>query len=252
MGAGVGEEVGQQLVQAGLVAGDLDGLLREVELPRVLRRGGVRVADGVDREEGEVDRLALERPAGVEAGEEEQVLDELLHPQRLGLDPADGVGDGGGHGVRLAAGQLGVAADRGERGPQLVRGVGDELPHLRLALLPGLERRLDVVEHRVEGEGDLADLGALVGVVRRDAHRERDVTRVELEPRDAAGGGGDPVEGREAAPDDDRSPPTATSTRPMALPPATTATRRSVSSSTGRGQTDDEEVARLRVREVTR
>ena len=44
-------------------------------------------------------------------------------------------------------------------------GVGDELAHLLLAAVPGLQRGLDVGEQRVERRADLADLGALVGEV---------------------------------------------------------------------------------------
>ncbi len=49
----------------------------------------------------------------------------------------------GGSSARVA--QLGVAADRGERGAQLVAGVGDELAQLHLAVLAGLEGRAHVV-----------------------------------------------------------------------------------------------------------
>ena len=69
--------------------------------------------------------------------------------------------------ARLARGahaeQLGVAADRGQRRAQLVRGVGEEAAQAVLArLLPG-ERVLEPVEHRVEREPQPADLGARVG-----------------------------------------------------------------------------------------
>ena len=48
--------------------------------------------------------------------------------------------------------QLGVAADRGQRRAQLVRGVGDELAQAVLARLALGERLLEPVEHAVEGE----------------------------------------------------------------------------------------------------
>ena len=104
-------------------------------------------------------------------GQQQQVLDEPLHPQRLGLDARQRVGDRRGHRLALATGQLGIPADGGERGAQLVRGVGDELAHPLLALVTRLQRALDVVEHVVEREPDLADLGARVGVARRGAVR---------------------------------------------------------------------------------
>jgi len=40
-----------------------------------------------------------------------------------------------------------------------------ELAHLLLALVPGSQRHLDVLEHRVERRADLTDLGPLVGEV---------------------------------------------------------------------------------------
>ena len=64
----------------------------------------------------------------VQAGQQQQVLDQHGHPAGLALDPAHRL-------VELRAGrraaapvQLGEAADRGQRGAQLVRGVRDELP----------------------------------------------------------------------------------------------------------------------------
>ena len=49
--------------------------------------GGVRVADRVEDEPGEVDVGALQRPSGVEAGEQQQVLDQRRHPLGLRGDP---------------------------------------------------------------------------------------------------------------------------------------------------------------------
>ena len=56
--------------------------------------------------------------------------------------------------------ELGVAANRGERGPQLVRDVGDEAsePLLRSGAL--VEGALDPSEHLVERDGELTRLGA--------------------------------------------------------------------------------------------
>ena len=50
-------------------------------------------------------------------------------------------------------------------------------------------------------EAHLPDLGARVGIRGGDALGQRHVTRVELERRDASRGGGNPVEGGQAAPD---------------------------------------------------
>jgi hypothetical protein len=66
--------------------------------------------------------------------------------------------------------QLGVAADRGQRGAQLVRGIGDEAAQAVLAVLALAEGLLEAIEHRVERDAEPADLGARVG--RLDAVRE--------------------------------------------------------------------------------
>ena len=47
--------------------------------------------------------------------------------------------------------QLGVALDGGQRGPELVRGVGQEAPQLRLGRLPVVEGGLQLVEHELAG-----------------------------------------------------------------------------------------------------
>ena len=80
---------------------------------------------------------AFERAAGVQAGQQEQVLDERGHPRGLGLDLADRVRDVGGGLAAAAPAQLGVPADRRQRGAQLVARVGDELAYPGLALVPG-------------------------------------------------------------------------------------------------------------------
>ena len=179
-------------MQAAPVPDDLDRLGRQVELPAVLGGGRAGVAGDVDGEHAQVDRFALEGATVVEAGEQQEVLDEVLHAHRLGLDPRQGVHDPLGHGLALPAGELGVAADRGERRAQLVAGVGDELPHPRLRGLPCPQRAVDVVEHAVEGQADLTDLGARVDVLH--ALGERDVPGAQLELGDPTRGAGDPFE----------------------------------------------------------
>ncbi len=220
--AGVGEEVGQHLAQAGLVAGHLevDGVVRQVvrvqgagrrvdvevvragqvERPVVVGSRGVRVRDGVHGEHGEVDGRAVERASGVEPGEEQQVLDEAGHAHGLGLDAVERARRRGRHVVGGAAHELGVPADGGERRAQLVARVGDEPPHLGLGVVARMERGLDVLEHPVERGAHLADLGALVGEVGRDAGDGVDLALRELELGDAARGGGDVVERAQRAP----------------------------------------------------
>ena len=113
---------------------------------------------------------------------------------RLGLDAGHGLQRADGHLVGGAADQLGVPADRGQRGAQLVAGVGDELAHLRLGLVPGAERLLDVPEQLVQGGTHLADLGRGVGVPGGHAVGEHHLAAVEGEPGDPVGGADDAVE----------------------------------------------------------
>ena len=143
---------------------DLDGRVPgSVQPPEVVRADHPGVVDRLDQQPGQVDRLAVERAAAVEPGQQQHVLDQRGHPRGLLLDLAERGADV--VVVGAAAGQLGVAGDGGQRGAQLVRGVGDELADLLLAAVPRLERGLDVGEQGVERGTHLADLGALVGEV---------------------------------------------------------------------------------------
>ena len=162
-GAGVGQQVGQHLVQPVLVAATtVDRLLGQVEPPVVVRAGGVRVADGVDHEHAvRSTGSALQRPARRRGGRA-AACPRPAPVMRCDSDSTRPIACGDVVGQRLAgaADQLGVAADRGQRRAQLVAGVGDELAHLRLGLVPGGERLPDVAEQLVERRADLADLGA--------------------------------------------------------------------------------------------
>ena len=126
--------------------------------------GGVGVADARRRPggSGRPRPRSSGRPASSRASSSRSSTS-VGHPLGLRRDPARArarsSADSG-----AAAGQLGVAADRGQRGAQLVAGVGDELAQPHLAVLAGLQRGADVVEHLVERGADLADLGARVGV----------------------------------------------------------------------------------------
>ncbi|GMA86426.1 hypothetical protein GCM10025868_16760 [Angustibacter aerolatus] len=79
---------------------------------------GARVLHRVGRQHREVDRVALLGALLVEAGEQQQVLDQPAHAGGLVLDAAHGPA----HVVRLGDGalpvELGVPADGGERRPQ--------------------------------------------------------------------------------------------------------------------------------------
>ena len=95
-------------------------------------------------EAGEVDRLAFERAALVEAREQQQVVDEHAHARRRFLDAPHRLGEIVGPGARAAPEQLGVAADRRERRAQLVRRVGDEAAQARFRRGAFRERDFDL------------------------------------------------------------------------------------------------------------
>ena len=119
-----------------------------------------RVADRLEQQVGQVDRLALQRAAGVEAGEEQQVLDQRGHPAGLGLDLVQGGEQPrGSSGVRRASSAYRVMVASGVRSSW--RGVRDELPHLQLAARAGRSSDVSTCSSRVFERGaDLADLGA--------------------------------------------------------------------------------------------
>ena len=77
---GVAHQVGQDLVQAVLVAADDDGLAGQFEQPAVAGGGDAGVAGGVDGQPGQVHGLAGQRAAGVELGEQQQLVDQHAHP----------------------------------------------------------------------------------------------------------------------------------------------------------------------------
>ena len=118
--------------------------------------------DDVECEARDVDPLPRERPASIEPREQQQVVDERRHPGRLALDPLHRQRQVLGAVGCTAAEQLGVAADRGQRRAELVRRVCREPPQ---ALLGGPslgDLALDLREHAVEREPELADLACRV------------------------------------------------------------------------------------------
>ncbi len=159
MGPGVGEQIGQHLMQPRLVADDDDGFVGQVQRPLVVGSRDVGVADRVDDEPGQVDLFAFQRPPGVQARQQQHVLDEVGHPFGLGFDAAHRVRDVVGQVVSFALRQFGIAANRGQRCAQFVAGVGDELPYPRLAGVARGQRARDAVEHSVQRRAELSDLG---------------------------------------------------------------------------------------------
>ena len=158
----------------------------------------------VHRQPGQVDLVAVQRPAGIEPGQQQQVLDQRGHPAGLGLHPAHRVRDVRRCDVPAAPGQLGVAADRGQRGAQLVAGVGDELPDPHLAAVPGVQR----VGRRWSASGSARRPTwptSVCGFGLRHPLGQRDLALVQAHLGDPGGGGGDPLQRAQRQPDDGRA-----------------------------------------------
>ena len=107
-------------MQPVLVAEDQDWIAGQVQPPVMFAAGDARVACHVDGEPGQVDGRPLQRAAGVQPGQQQQVIDQDAHPGRLRLDPGERVEHVLGHRAAVAEGELGVAADGRQRSPQLV------------------------------------------------------------------------------------------------------------------------------------
>ena len=88
--------------------------------------------------------------------------------------------------------QVGVAPDGGERRAQLVGGVGHEAAQAVLGLLALGEGELDLVDHAVEGLGEVTGLGA---------RRRRSEAAAEVAGGDLVGGAHEVVDGAQAEAD---------------------------------------------------
>ena len=111
---------------------------------------------------GHVDGLG--GPAGMLAqpGQPEHVVDQPAHPAGLQHDPVHHLVDLVGAAQRALLVELGVGAQRGERGAQLVAGVGEEPAHLLLAGLALVQAGLDPGQHAVQRRAEPAHLAARV------------------------------------------------------------------------------------------
>ena len=122
-----------------------DAVSSSVHLPVAEAAG---LGEHVDGEAGEVDGPRADEVGPVALGEQDQVADQAGHPVDLVEQQLAGLGD------LLGAAdveQLEVAAQDGQRRLELVAGVVEELP------LPD-ERRLEPVEHPVDGPGERGDV----------------------------------------------------------------------------------------------
>jgi hypothetical protein len=196
---GVGQQVAEDLPQPVLVAKDLFRVVGQLEHPAVVGTSHLGVARGVDGQPGHVDGLAAQRPARVEPGEQQQVVDEDAHPGGLGQHAAEGVR----HLLRGVAapqqGELRVAADGGQGSAQLVAGVGGEAAQPGLARRPPSQGVLHVAEHPVERQSDLAGLGGRIRVGHPGGQRH--LAGLQRQLGHLRGRGGDPAQRAEREPD---------------------------------------------------
>jgi hypothetical protein len=68
----------------------------------------------------------LERPLHIQAGKQQQIIDQQAHPAGFAFDPRQQHGHVAGGALAI---QLREPANGGQRGAQFVTGVGDEAPH---------------------------------------------------------------------------------------------------------------------------
>ena len=153
---GVVEQVAQHLTEPRRVAGHRDGHAVDLDGPvRRQQRHPVGLGAG---EVQQVHRLPAQLDAGVDPGEREQVVHQpsgpVALPQQEEVQPLALVGvQLGGHR------RLGHGLHAGQRGAQLVGGVGDEPSRSRLRCPRGRLGALELVEHVVERGGGAPQLG---------------------------------------------------------------------------------------------
>ena len=162
--AHVCEQVVDHLAQALGVALD-DDRLRRLELEEPVRLQHPCDVDGLARDLRQVDLRPLERTALIEAGEQEQVVDEHAHPLGLALDPGHRAREVLRPVARASLEELGVRLHRGKGRPQLVGRVAHEPAKAVLGGRPLGECPLDLPEHGVQRDAQPPDLRALVGIL---------------------------------------------------------------------------------------
>ncbi len=168
------DQVGRQLLDQEGVAVEGGGLEARLDVQAKAADRGAGCGHCSAGNGGQVGELALVE-AGLAAGQREQGLDEVfllsIGGEQFLADGLPGAGGGG----RVGEGDLEQGALAGQRGPQLVRGVGGESP---LSLEGGLQPR----EQAVEGVSEFLEL-----VVRSVQGQPL----VQAAGGDPAGGGGD-------------------------------------------------------------
>ena len=103
----------------------------------------------------EIDALGTQEVRVLGLGQEQEIVNETADARDLAVHVLLGAPDVVGGGVLLGRQHLELPPDHRDRGPQLVRGIGDELPL-------SLELAGEAVEHVVEGVGQHAHLPAAI------------------------------------------------------------------------------------------
>ena len=161
MGAHVGEQVVDGPAQHFPVT-DGDQAGRGARLPGPRGIGDPGPLDAVVHQSGDIDRIPLPLGMLIEASQPEHVVDQLAHPLGLQQDPAHRLIDLRALGQGALPIELGVGAKRGQRGAQLMAGLGEEAPHQLLAGLAFGDGRLDAAEHPVQRRAEPADLASRI------------------------------------------------------------------------------------------
>ncbi|GAA3152607.1 hypothetical protein GCM10020001_090150 [Nonomuraea salmonea] len=164
VGEGVADQVGEDAVQAVLVAGHPYRIVAQDQLHRTAGVTRPRRVHHVGRDDVQVHLRKVQGALLVQTGEQQQVLHQDAHPLGFPFDAAEDAGhDGIGAGPAVPV-QLGVPPDGGERGAQLVRGVGEEAAQALLGAFALVQGLAQAAEHDVQRPAQPARLGARVAV----------------------------------------------------------------------------------------
>ena len=159
----VRQEVVEHLPEPPLITVDDERAASELEPVAARVVDHPRRIDGVVDQNTKIDGLAIQRARFVEPGEEQQVFDEPRHALALALDRRHRLCEIRGVPVGATPKQLGIAADRRQRSPKLVRRIGEEPAKSLLGRITLCERRLDLLEHPVDRARHATDLGTRRG-----------------------------------------------------------------------------------------
>ena len=158
----VGHEVGDDLADPLRVVADPDRGVGKVhrQADTAAGRGGARLLDGaLDRRAQVVGSQVEQDQAGIELGQLEEVLGQPVEPLDLLAARFEELGARLGVVGGALAQELVERPQRGQRRPQLVRDVGQEVAAPVAVAADDLDALLEPVGHRVELDRQLGELG---------------------------------------------------------------------------------------------